>query len=1302
MTFISYAQNFEDVLLWRALRRVEAGFYIDVGAAHPDTDSVTRAFYDSGWRGIDIEPVPELARRIRAARPRDIVIEAAAVATEAAQTQTLFVVPGTGLSTLHPRVLGRCAGLPSPEPLEVAGTTLAAICRAHAPDDIHFLKVDVEGGERAVLAGADFQAFRPWIVLVEATEPLSQRAAYATWEGLLLSAGYRFLWYDGLNRFYAAAERYAEIAPHFSLPPNVFDDFLRVADSALTRRIAELEVNAAFWRERASAAEQHAAAAASERSEAAELRHEWELELLRGRCAQLEAAVHDARRTVDLMRASTSWRLTAPLRRAVATLRGNRTARDRPVIAPVASPEGPRPAGPLPAARPEWPRRVIHQFHSATTTGDAITNAMLLTRQVLRGQGYESEIFVDHLDPQLAGEIRPLDHLPLRDDYVLILRHSLGFRAFDRVIALPAPKVLLYHNITPAHLLASVPELQRASELGRAQLAEMRPLVSAAMADSEYNAIELRRLGFDPVLTCTLLFDLDAMRAAARPKKADQEQPFTILFVGRVIESKAQADLVAAYARFRAKFDRPSRLVLVGRTDGAGDEYMRLLRDRIRDVGPQHVHLTGQVSDAELRGWYAAADLYVSLSRHEGFGVPLVEAIAAGVPVLAWPSGAVPYTIGAGAALLADDSPDAVATRMLELAQDGASRDAIRAHQGAALDRFRLERQVPALLSALSLAGAAPPTPADTAKLLAANARFTITGHVNKSDCLAAINRDLALAIEAERPGSVRIVPVEGGLTDDISDVPVPQAERIAALAARAKHPTGPEVVISQHYPVWVPPDGGDVPLALFFWEESLVPAETVATLNRAFRGVLAPSRFVANALVNSGASVPVHVIGHAPDLSAFRALARDRGTVRRQTAPFTFLHVSSCLPRKGVDVLLTAFARAFRPTDPVRLVIKGLANPHNDVESQIAALRARDPDMAEIAFINRDLDQAEMLDLYSSADALVLPTRGEGFNLPAAEAMAAGLPLIVTGYGGHMDFCREGNARLVRYRLAHSTSHVATPHSVWAEPDPDDLVAALREAASMRESDGRQAAAWAARARQAEADIEAATDRASLVRRLGEIGAASLMPARRAPMRLAWISTWNVRCGIAEYSRHLLERFPLDPREPVVVLADQRTAEETPEVSGIQVRKAWRCGDPTSLPDIADAVAAVDPNVVVVQHQPAFFAWDTLAALLGGSALRGRSVVAMLHNTRSLGEAAPATRRAVLAAMSDIDCVLVHTVADLNLLAGMGLRENVSLLPHGAAASAEPVVPRALGPDDAPLIGSYGFFLPRKGLPQL
>jgi FkbM family methyltransferase len=239
MAFLSYAQNFEDVMLWRALSTVRDGFYIDVGAGDPDTNNVTRAFYERGWRGVNIEPDPARFDALIRRRDRDINLPIALAETTGKRRFHVVSVPG--LSTLDSGIAFRYRARGwSVRRTTVGVDTLAAICRGHAPATIHFLKIDVEGAEGAVLQGADFVAFRPWIVLAEATLPLTQQENHASWEPILLAAGYCFVWFDGLNRFYIAEEKRAELSRHFRLPPNCFDMFA-IWDPAQAALAAELQ-----------------------------------------------------------------------------------------------------------------------------------------------------------------------------------------------------------------------------------------------------------------------------------------------------------------------------------------------------------------------------------------------------------------------------------------------------------------------------------------------------------------------------------------------------------------------------------------------------------------------------------------------------------------------------------------------------------------------------------------------------------------------------------------------------------------------------------------------------------------------------------------------------------------------------------------------------------------------------------------------------------------------------------------------------------------------------------------------------
>jgi FkbM family methyltransferase len=237
MPFVSYAQNFEDVMLWRALREVERGFYIDVGAQDPNVDSVTRAFYDRGWSGINVEPVASYHELLTRARPRDINLQL--VAGDGSAELDFYEITDTGLSTLDAGIAARHrdAGW-NVVARRVPQRRLADIWAEHVAGEVHFLKVDAEGAEAAVLAGASLDKCHPWIVVVEAVAPLSQSPQHQLWEHFLSGAGYTFAYFDGLNRFYVSPTR-KQLISSFASPPNLFDDFVRAREFDAVQRLAE-------------------------------------------------------------------------------------------------------------------------------------------------------------------------------------------------------------------------------------------------------------------------------------------------------------------------------------------------------------------------------------------------------------------------------------------------------------------------------------------------------------------------------------------------------------------------------------------------------------------------------------------------------------------------------------------------------------------------------------------------------------------------------------------------------------------------------------------------------------------------------------------------------------------------------------------------------------------------------------------------------------------------------------------------------------------------------------------------------
>lgn len=248
MTFISYAQNLEDVLLWRALGNIDGGFYIDVGANDPEQDSVTKAFYERGWRGVNIEPLPGHHQALVAARTRDINLAVALGAKDEGEL-TLYDVPSVrGWASLSRDVAAKHAE-EGHEVVEsrVPVRTLTSICNEYVTGEIHFLKIDVEGFESEVIKGMDFERWRPWIVIIEATQPNSSVPSYEEWEPLIVDYGYSFAYFDGLNRYYISAE-HNELASDFSVQPNVFDDYATIGQIRASQWVQEYREKAEEYR----------------------------------------------------------------------------------------------------------------------------------------------------------------------------------------------------------------------------------------------------------------------------------------------------------------------------------------------------------------------------------------------------------------------------------------------------------------------------------------------------------------------------------------------------------------------------------------------------------------------------------------------------------------------------------------------------------------------------------------------------------------------------------------------------------------------------------------------------------------------------------------------------------------------------------------------------------------------------------------------------------------------------------------------------------------------------------------------
>ena len=296
----------------------------------------------------------------------------------------------------------------------------------------------------------------------------------------------------------------------------------------------------------------------------------------------------------------------------------------------------------------------VNQWIPAAHRGDAIGDSARRVRDLLREMGHASDIFALTIDDDMRGEVRSFDEADATRGDVTIFHYALPSPMTGAFGALPRGRVLQYHNITPAHFFASYqPEVFRIAALGRQDLATLAGRTELALGDSEYNRQELERLGFARTGVFPIAIDLDRITQARPHPVLDRmlgDGLTNFLFVGRMVPNKRIEDIVRLAETYKRYIDANYRFIFVGRTDGI-PRYYATVRALIAefDMLPDRFLFPGAVPDWELAAYYRSASVYLSLSEHEGFCVPLLEAMAADVPVFAYESSAVPDTLaGAG------------------------------------------------------------------------------------------------------------------------------------------------------------------------------------------------------------------------------------------------------------------------------------------------------------------------------------------------------------------------------------------------------------------------------------------------------------------------------------------------------------------------------------------------------------------------------------------------------------------------------------------------------------------------------
>jgi glycosyltransferase involved in cell wall biosynthesis len=351
---------------------------------------------------------------------------------------------------------------------------------------------------------------------------------------------------------------------------------------------------------------------------------------------------------------------------------------------------------------------VVHQLLSGAGPHDAITTEAGVFRRYFREWGWGGADYAYRRHPALEAPIAAAAALCPAEDDVVLLHHSAGWPQLDAVLALPGRKLLLYHNVTPAAWLwIDAPGLASHCQVGRDQLLPLVAAADATAADSAFNAAELAGYGARGTEVIHLLVDQARLGPAGpelgRPA-ADPGSP-TILFVGRLSPHKRQDEVIRAFGLYRRVHAPGARLSLVG--DPVSEGYVTKLGALAERHAPGAVSIESGLASVELADRFAQADVFLCLSEHEGFCIPLLEAFAFGVPVVARPFGAVPEVAGDAALLVPDPDPVIVAELLDLVVSDPELRAELVRRGRARLDAFAPERIAPRLRAAVQRAATA-------------------------------------------------------------------------------------------------------------------------------------------------------------------------------------------------------------------------------------------------------------------------------------------------------------------------------------------------------------------------------------------------------------------------------------------------------------------------------------------------------------------------------------------------------------------------------------------------------------------
>lgn len=571
---------------------------------------------------------------------------------------------------------------------------------------------------------------------------------------------------------------------------------------------------------------------------------------------------------------------------------------------------------------------------------------------------------------------------------------------------------------------------------------------------------------------------------------------------------------------------------------------------------------------------------------------------------------------------------------------------------------------------------------------------LTVIGSISGHYSLAAINRNIVFRLLG-KVKNVFVICYHENYFDKIEDIAITKDEYEtlrSIVPDKNAHPkrSDDKVAIYHHYPLIEDVrEGYGFEIAVFFWEESRIPPRTIEILNSKYKGIVVSTFFIKKILIDNGCYTPVKVADIPLKMPPEPSVLQENSEQKREIKLF---HISSCLPRKGADVLLRAFNEACKKAKfELSLTIKSFPNPHNSVTEQIELLVDKKYRSKIRVILNEDLTALDVANLYEQCDIVVLPTRGEGLNMPAIEGVHYKKPVISTDYSGQCEFL-DDSCEFIGYKFAPAVTHFNLNYSFWAEPSVKDLGEKIIKVSEQI----LQNRAPNIEPLKHKVD-EMMFGEKNALNFISSISHLKSFKNEPSELKIAYFSTYNAVCGIAEYSKYLTDELArAGANLEIYTWSEQKRAKE-PNLAQENGVKVYEIEQEKLLSELK-----TDANIIWLQHHFTFFEIDEkLKSDVAALKSQGKICFITLHATKQILNYPRQTQQNWHDTLYEFDRVFVHSIDDLNTLRLLGLTDNVTLVPHGTQNLA-PEQSKRKETDGKFRIGFFGLLFAHKNLPVL